>query len=384
MVGPTPSKYSELGVDVSKAGIESLKSLSDDLFPDAFCSVVRDPDCPGKGLLLHEDGAGSKPIVSYLQYKETGDPGWFEPLASDVVAMNVDDVICAGAKPIVFSDYLAINGFNLRKEDLFSGLTKGFSGVFSLLRSLGSAVLFGGGETADLPDIIKTFDISGAVMARVDLDKVITGGRIAPGDIIVGLRSGGKCSYEKGVNSGIMCNGLTLARHSLLSREYLEKYPEVGSGRGSGYYGRFRLDSEPPELGMTVGEALASPTRIFLPIALELLGKVDVKAMVHNTGGGLTKCLRLGRGIRYVKDNLPEPDPIFGLILQESGESAREMQRDFNMGVGFEVIVRKGDEEEVIRTSERYGVGSQVIGRCERADSGNSLVLDSRLGRFTY
>lgn len=380
----TPSIYGSLGVDVSKRGINALKKITSDLFPGSFCSVVRHPSDSERGIILHEDGAGSKPIISYICYRETGDARWFEPLATDVIAMNVDDVVCIGGIPIAFSDYIALNPFAVRKQDLLGWLAKGFEKTFSMLRSLKIDVLFSGGETADLPDVVRTFDISGTVYGEVELEKVITGERISPGDAIVGLRSGGGCSYEQVKNSGLMCNGITLARHSLLRREYLRKYPEIGSKEVKGYNGRFRVDSHLPELGMTVGEALLSPTRIYLPIALEVLKNVDVKAMVHNTGGGLTKCKHLGQKILYIKDNLPKPEPIFTLIQHESKADWREIYQDLNMGVGFEIIVGKGEEESVIKASEKFGVGAQVIGRCERSTSGNTVLIRSSFGKFKY
>ncbi|MEM2477503.1 MAG: AIR synthase related protein, partial [Thermoproteota archaeon] len=214
-----PSKYEELGVDVSKKGVEFLKKITDDMFPEAFCSIVKDPLNPEWGIILHTDGAGTKPVVSYLYYRETGDVRFFETLVEDIVAMNVDDAACVGGLPIAFSDYVAINPFKLSKQDLLNSLAKGFSKTFSKLRDYGINILFSGGETADLSDIVRTFDISGTVLARVELSRVITGRNISPGDIIIGLRSGGKARYEERENSGIMCNGITLARHCLLSNE---------------------------------------------------------------------------------------------------------------------------------------------------------------------
>ncbi|MGQ9478953.1 MAG: AIR synthase-related protein, partial [Thermoproteota archaeon] len=231
---------------------------------------------------------------------------------------------------------------------------------------------------------VRTFDVSGTVMARVELSKAITGEKISPGDIIVGFRSGGRAVYESKENSGIMCNGLTLARHCLLSNEYFERYPEIGYEDVKGYYGRFKIDSFIDELDMTVGEALLSPTRIFLPIILEILRKVEVKAIIHNTGGGLTKCLKVGRNIKYVKDNLPDPDPIFKLIHAESREDMRNMYRGFNMGIGLEVIVEKGKEDNIIDISEKYKVGAQIIGRCEESLEGNKAIISSKYGRFKY
>ncbi|MEM2088343.1 MAG: AIR synthase-related protein [Thermoproteota archaeon] len=379
-----PSRYEELGVDVSKKGVESLKRITDDLFPEAFCSVFKDPFNPEWGLILHADGAGTKPIVSYLYYKETGEGKFFETLATDVVAMNVDDVVCVGAIPIAFSDYIAVNPFKVSKTDLLSSLAKGFSKTFSNLRENGINILFSGGETEDLPDVVRTLDFSGTVMARVELSRVVTGRGVVPGNIIVGLRSGGKSRYEDKENSGIMCNGLTLARHCLLENDYFKKYPEIGYEGLKGYFGRFKIDHFLEELNMTIGEALLSPTRIYLPIVLEVLKKVEVNAIIHNTGGGLTKCLKIGRNIKYVKDNLPRPDPLFKLIQAESHEEPRNMYRSFNMGVGLEIVVEKGDEEKVISVSEKFGVDAQAIGRCEKSPGGNSLIIASKHGKLEY
>ncbi|MEM2584904.1 MAG: AIR synthase-related protein, partial [Thermoproteota archaeon] len=195
---------------------------------------------------------------------------------------------------------------------------------------------------------------------------------------------GGKAKYEERENSGIMCNGITLARHCLLSNEYLKKYPEISSEETKGYCGRFKIDSFIDELNMTIGEAILSPTRIYLPIVMGILGEVRVKAIVHNTGGGLTKCLKVGRSIKYIKDNLPEPDPIFKIVQNESGEDWRNMYRTFNMGVGLEIIVGKGDEDKVIGISEKFGVNAQIIGRCEKSSEENSLVIISKYGKFEY
>jgi phosphoribosylformylglycinamidine cyclo-ligase len=300
--------------------------------------------------------------------------------------MNVDDVVCVAAEPVAFIDYIAFNTLHIDRVEMLASISEGFAECFQMLKEHGMPILFGGGETADLPDQMRTLDICGALFGHVDLEKVVTGYEISPGDVIVGLRSGGRVSYEKGSNSGIMCNGLTLARNGLMSSDYLEAYPEAAHpGRGR-FTGRFRYDDQPSGLGMTVGEALSSPTRIFVPIAHAVLGRVRtaVHGMVHNTGGGQTKCLSLGRNIRYVKNSLVEPDPIFGLIQREAEVDWKEMYEDFNMGVGFEFIVDPEAVEEVVRTAEGFGIGVQVVGRCERGDQGNSLVIESEHGKFSY
>ncbi|MGC8936717.1 MAG: AIR synthase-related protein [Candidatus Methanomethylicaceae archaeon] len=377
-------KYGSLGVDVQKSGISSFKRIIEELFPGSFCPVMKHPLDPSKGIILHEDGAGSKPIVSYLYYKETGDPKYFGGLIRDVIAMNVDDVVCVGATPLAISDYVALNPFVLKKEEVLSALTNGFSEVLQELRFAGSDLCFCGGETAELPDIIRTFDISCTVYAEVPLRHVITGSQISPGDVIVGIRSGGSCMYERRENSGLMCNGITLARHVLLSNEYPRRYPEISCPDIKGYCGRFRLDSYLNELGMTVGEALISPTRIYMPLVLEIIRKAEIKAMIHNTGGGLTKCLRVGKGIMYIKDRLPDPDPIFLLIQREGRIGWREMYQVFNMGVGMELVVDRANLDIVLQVCEKFGVEAQPIGRCERSPEGNSLVVKSKWGEFVY
>ncbi len=380
------SKYRELGVDVGKRGIETFKEMIRGLYPNAFCVIHRDPSNPDVGLVLHTDSAGSKPIQAYLHWRETGNPSWFRGLAQDVVAMNLDDIICVGAEPIAFVDYIAFNTLLIEREGLLRETAKGFEEVFNKLRELDVSILFSGGETADLPDQLRTLDISGTIVGRVPLDRVITGEDIAPGDVIVGLRSGGKADYEDERNSGIMCNGLTLARCTLMKAEYVERYPELAHPAERRYRGRYNFDDYLEELDMTVGEALLSPTRLYAPIILKALREVDggIHGLVHNTGGGLTKCLRLGRGILYVKDALPEPDPIFRLIQSEGKVDWREMYMVFNMGVGFEVIVDPEYAEEVIDIAEGYGVETQVIGRCERSREGNRLRIESSYGRFIY
>jgi phosphoribosylformylglycinamidine cyclo-ligase len=139
-------------------------------------------------------------------------------------------------------------------------------------------------------------------------------------------------------------------------------------------------------LGATVGEALLSPTRLFSAVATSVLRKIgeDVHGMIHNTGGGQTKCLRVGGGLKYVKDSLPEPDPVFSLIKSEAGVEWREMYQDFNMGVGFEFVVDPDCVDDVLSVVERFGLGAQVIGRCEKSRGANALEIKSSQGQFAY
>lgn len=380
------SKYDEVGVDVKKKGIDVFKETTKNLFPGAFCTVAPDPDSEDQGLLLHTDGAGSKPIQNYLHWKESGELGWFEGIAQDVLAMNVDDVICVGARPISFVDYVAVNRAVLPKEDVLAALNSGFKKSLDALREHGVDLLFLGGETADLPDQLRTLDVSGTISGRVKISEAITGKGIEAGDAIIGLRSGGRTKYEHSDNSGLMCNGITLARHCLMKEEYGQKYPEISSPGGKGYYGRYAFDDRPEELGMTVGEAILSPTRLFAPVVTKILEKHRdaVTGLVHNTGGGQTKCLKLGDNIHYIKDDPLPPDPIFRLIQDGCKEDWRTMFEDFNMGTGFEVIAKADSAEDILGVSEKLGLEGKIIGKCEKGDGRNKVTLNSEFGKFAY
>jgi phosphoribosylformylglycinamidine cyclo-ligase len=380
------SRYEALGVNVRKPGIESFKGAIENLYPGAFCVVQRDPADPQVGLVTHTDSAGTKPIQAYIGYRETGDAAWFRGLAQDALAMNLNDVACVGAEPVTFVDYVAFNTLLIDRVRLLGALAEGFQGCLDAMRGEGLQFMFAGGETADLPDLLRTLDVCVTMVGRVKLSDVVTGSRVAPGDLIVGVRSGGGARYERGVNSGIMSNGHTLARASLMSPEYVERYPEVSHPSRGRYTGRFRFGDYLDELGSTLGEALLSPTRLFAPVAREALRRAGpgVHGMVHNTGGGQTKCLRLGDRVAYVKDRLPEPDPVFGLVQREGGVEWREMYQDFNMGVGFEIIAHPDAAEDVVSAAESLGVGASIIGRCGRSKGGNTLRLSTPRGDFTY
>jgi phosphoribosylformylglycinamidine cyclo-ligase len=386
LVEKMSSKYAEVGVDVKKEGTEVFKPALKSLFPRAFCPITRDPNLPKYGMVLHTDGAGSKPLQNYLHWCETDESRWFQGIAYDVIAMNIDDVMCVGAAPLGFVDYVAVNRSRVPKEELLAALNIGFKECFSMLEKNEIKISFLGGETADLPDQLRTLDVSGTISARVELYKVISGESIGQGDVIIGLRSGGRTKYERQENSGIMCNGITLARHCLMKNEYERKYPELRDPDAKGYYGRFAFDDHLDELDMAVGEAILSPTRIFAPVIAKILEKhgKQVTGLVHDTGGGQTKCLGLGKNIHYIKDDLIGPDPIFRLIQREAKVSWMEMFQDFNMGIGFEIIARKKCVEKILAIAERFGIGAKVIGRCEKSDGKNRLTIKSEFGKFEY
>jgi len=278
--------------------------------------------------------------------------------------------VAAGVKPLLFVDYLAINPFKLDRSIVLKELSEGFRSTLSNLTSISVlsksyTPIFIGGETADLPDQVRTLDVVGAVYGEANCNNIIDGSKISKGDLIIGLSSTGRLSYELKMNSGIMCNGLTLARHILLSKYYLEKYPEIANeSSGLKYLGRFTLDDFIDDLDMTIGEALSSPTRIYTPILSEILHlfQNQISGMVHVTGGGLTKILRVGYMKKYVITKLPSIPPIFKLIGSEGHISLDEMYKVFNMGVGFIIIVKASVVDDLFEIFNKYNLDSLIMG----------------------
>jgi phosphoribosylformylglycinamidine cyclo-ligase len=376
-----PSQYEQLGASATKADVhEAVAATDPGLYPTAFCRIA--PDVLGGDpdwcSLSHADGAGTKAIVAYLAFRETNDPRWFRGLAQDALVMNLDDMACVGA----VDRFLLVNTI-ARHSKLIPGsaiaeIIAGFEGCRKRWREFGVEITATGGETADLGDSVRTLIVDAALTARLPRRNVIDAGRIEPGLAIVGFSSTGRAWYEDSISSGIGSNGLTLARHVLLHRDYREKYPEsVAPETDSSltYRGQFKLNDEPTGWGMSVASALLSPTRTYAPILKQVLAALGdrVRGIIHNTGGGLGKCLRFGKGIHFIKDDLFEIPPLFRTIA-DAGVSMEEMVSTFNMGCRMEVYVPSADAKTVIDIAERFGVAAKVIGRCETAKDGNRVT----------
>lgn len=367
-------QYETLGVDARKGAYGKMfTSVAPEAFPYAFCKMYTDP-ATGFVVAQHSDGVGSKSVQRWLHWCETGDGSVFEGDADDCIEMNLGDIACAGLEPVMFTDNIAINKGCVPKDAYIKAIDKRFKELLELYDSYGMGFILAGGETADLPDQVRTYVFDGTVSARAPREKVITCEKIAPGDIIMGVRSGGKCILEQRPNSGIMSNGITLARHALMHTNYNSKYSEKIIGKA--YKGRFMVNDKLTSK-MTVGEALISPTRHFSIIIHKLLEKYGDHAhgVVLNTGGGQTKCTRVGKGIRYVKDELPEPDEIFSLIQGEAKERPHEMYKVFNMGIGVDVIGPPDIEKIVEEVAYEFGVDCQRTGFCEDGKGKNSLLI---------
>jgi phosphoribosylformylglycinamidine cyclo-ligase len=388
------NKYEELGVSHSKEDVHrAIKDLDKGLFPNAFCTILPDiNNDPQYCCVFHSDSAGTKSILAYMMYKETGNLDFFRGIVQDAIVMNVDDVLCVG----VDGSSLITNTIGRNKKiisgDIISVLINEHDIFTKKLTEMGFDVSLAGGETEDIGDLVQTVAVGCSLFSRIKRNKIITTENIQENDIIIGLASFGQSKYEDKFNSGIGSNGLTLARHGTLSNKYYKKYPECVNqflDQSSAFFGSHDLHEKLEGTPLTLGEALLSPTRTFAPIMIQVFDKFrkDIHAIFHNTGGGQTKCLNFGKNIRYIKDNLFETPKIFELIHNSSKTTWKEMYQVFNMGHRMEMIVPEGVSSEIIRISESFGVRAQKIGYIEKNNGegkNNELVISSENGKFTY
>ncbi len=375
--------YSKLGVSSNKEDVhKAIQNIDKGLFPGAFCKIVtdirnRDEFCS----IFHTDGAGTKASLAYMYYKETGDLSVFKGIVKDAVTMNIDDLLCVGATgPVFLSNAIGRNN-KLISGDIISILINEYSDYCEELSSWGLNTIPCGGETADVDDLVKTIMVDATVFTTMRREHVIDASKINNKDIIIGLASFGKSNYEIEYNSGIGSNGLTLARHGTLSHIYYEKYPECydkNLDEELVFFGKYELRDKAKGLELSVGKALLSPTRTYTPIVLEILKsyRKEINGIIHNTGGGQTKVLKFGAGIKYVKDNLFESPPIFKIIRESSNSSWKEMYQVFNMGHLMEIYCNESVCDDIINIARRYGVDAKVIGNCEKSPLKNKNILE--------
>ena len=361
------------------------------LFPGAFCRIGVDV-LSGEAAYcaaLHSDDAGTKALAAYLHFRETGSPAAFRGIAEDALVMNLDDLLCIGATDrFLLGNTINRNSFCI-PGSVIAEVIAGYAELIEILKPLGITIVPTGGETADMNDAVRTIIVGATLATRLRRDRVVDNARIRPGDVIVGLSSTGQATYEPRLNSGIGDNGLTLARHALLTKEYADRYPETLDpriDRSVAYRGPFRLNDKPDGLGMTVGEALLRPTRTYAPIIRDLLatvGNEPVHGIVHCTGGGQTKCRSFGKGIRYIKDRLFDVPPLFKLIEEQGGVTTKEMYQTFNMGHRMELMVDPEVADTIIAIANRYAVEAKIVGRCEQSHV-NEVILRTSQGTFEF
>ena len=391
----TDDKYSALGASATKDGLHDLLSSSGLLKENRLFAPVL-PDLSGDSefaSIIHCDGAGTKSITPYLYFKDTGKRDLFAGLAQDAIVMNLDDIYCIGSpESLILANTIGRNARLIDDESL-GVLINSYKALCEELAQLGVPIAMSGGETADCGDVVRTLMVDAVICGRIAKRNLIYADQIKAGDAIVGFESCGQASYESQVNSGIGSNGLTLARHSLLSSYYRETYPECCDpdlNPEHAYRGPFKTTDTEDTLGMNIGEALSSPTRTYAPVLAELyksLGGV-IHGVIHLTGGAHTKALRFGRGCRIIKDTMLPVPPIFGLIQEHGKVSWEEMYKVFNMGQRLEIYLPAEHVQEVVSLSKKFGISAQQVGHVEThpngPDAANSALLKTEYGEFNY
>ncbi len=384
-------KYLERGVSSSKEDVHmATKHLDKGLFTNAFCKILPDYLGGDHGYcnIMHADGAGTKSSLAYIYWKETGDMSVWQGIAQDSVVMNLDDLLCAGvSNNMLVSSTIGRNKKRIPGE-VIAAIINGTESFLQKMRDLGINMVFAGGETADVGDLVQTIIVDSTITARLPGNEVVTNEHIEPGDVIVGLSSFGKTTYEDDYNTGISSNGLTLARHDVLLKHYAEKYPESYDNdlpREVVYTGKSWLTDTCPELDMDAGKALLSPTRTYAPVVKNILKhlKPHLKALIHCTGGGQTKVLNFIKCNHVVKDRLFKVPPLFRFIQKQSGTPWREMYQVFNMGHRMEVYVNKRIADDVIAICREFDLEAKVIGHVLASDK-KQLTITGEQGTHIF
>jgi len=332
------NKYDLRGVSADKTDVhEAIKHLDKGLFPNAFCKIL--PDIVGK--------------------------------SENAIVMNIDDMACVGAvNDILLSSTIGRNK-HLITGDVISTLIQSAQKFCEHLKHFGVNIHLTGGETADVGDIVRTIDVGYTTFVRLPKNKLVVN-NIKPGNVIVGLASYGKASYENNYNSGIGSNGLTSARHDVLSKYYDTNFKEVvdpNTNEAVRFTGSKRL-TDTYNKNM-VGDLLLSPTRTYLPVLKTIFEQVDknnLHGIIHCTGGAQTKVLHFANNVHIIKDNLLPIPPVFQLIQEESGTALQEMFKVFNMGHRLEFYVDETVAEQIIEIADGFNIPSQVVGRVEAFD----------------
>lgn len=384
-------RYARRGVSASKEDVhKAIAGVDKGVFPNAFCKIV--PDVLGGDPeycnIMHADGAGTKSSLAYLYWKETGDLNVWKGIAQDAIIMNLDDLLCVGAtKNILLSSTIGRNK-NLIPGEVISAIIKGTEEILEDLRDMGVSIYSTGGETADVGDLVRTIIVDSTVTTRMKRSEVIDNSDIQPGDVIVGLSSSGKASYEKEYNGGMGSNGLTSARHDVFHHYLADKYPESFDPlvpEDLVYSGKYNLTEEIKDIGIPAGKLVLSPTRTYAPVIQKILSlfRYDIHGMVHCSGGAQTKVLNFVKNLHIVKMNMFPIPPLFRIIQEQSGTSWQEMYKVYNMGHRFELYVPKDLAGEIISISREFDVDARIIGHCDRK-SGETLTIHSEFGVFQY
>ncbi|MDN4166107.1 AIR synthase-related protein [Cytophagales bacterium LB-30] len=384
-------RYMQRGVSASKEDVhQAIKKLDKGIFPKAFCKIV--PDFLGGDEaycnIMHADGAGTKSSLAYLYWKETGDLSVWRGIAQDAIIMNIDDLLCVGATDTILLSSTIGRNKNLIPGEVIAEIINGTEEVLQMLRDNGMGIISTGGETADVGDLVRTIIVDSTVTARMKRSEVISNHTIQAGDVIVGLSSYGKASYETQYNGGMGSNGLTSARHDVLHKALGLKYPESfdpAVPQDLVYSGSKSLTEPVAGTGLNVGQLILSPTRTYAPVIAAILKnyRSQIHGMVHCSGGAQTKVSHFIENLHVIKDNLLPIPPLFQLIQEESGTDWKEMYKVFNMGHRMELYVPEAIAGDLIQISKSFGIDAQVVGRVE-AHSHTKVSILSKKGQFVY
>jgi phosphoribosylformylglycinamidine cyclo-ligase len=334
-------RHKAAGVDIAEAdaGLANIIARVTATWPKSGFGAVKLPigyfanvvDIGGIGIAISTDGVGSKAIVAELMR-------CYDTIGIDCIAMNVNDLLCVGARPVSLVDYVAVEKADAAMLDgIAIGLAEG-------ARQAGISIT--GGEISQLGDVVRGFDLVGTAIGTVALDRILVGRDLVPGDVVIGIAS-----------NGIHSNGMTLTRRV--------------------FFGEAKVTVEQfyPQLGCTLGEELLRPTFIYVPEILEVLDQIkSVKALIHITGDGLLNLPRVEAECGFVIDALPPPPPLFELIERLGGIPRAEMFEVYNMGIGFCVALAAADADRALAILARHGRRASVIGHAV-ADPTRSVQL---------
>jgi len=386
-------KYMQRGVSASKEDVhKAIKNLDKGLFPKAFCKVVPDflTGSNDHCIVMHADGAGTKSSLAYMYWKETGDLSVWKGIAQDALIMNIDDLICVGAtENIMLSSTIGRNK-NKISGDVISAIINGTEELVDELKKFDVKIHMTGGETADVGDLVRTIIVDSTVLARIKKEEVIDNSKISGGNVIVGLASFGKSSYETNYNSGMGSNGLTSARHDIFSKVLAEKYPESYDNDIADelvYSGTKKLTEKLTEMNIDAGKFVLSPTRTYAPVIKKIIrsiGNKNINGIIHCSGGAQTKILHfINDNLHVIKDNMFDVPFLFRMIQQESNTDWAEMYKVFNCGHRMELYVEPEFADEIINISNSFNIEAKIIGKVVNSDE-KKLTVKSEFGEFNY
>jgi len=386
------NKYADRGVSHGKEDVHNaIKNVDKGLFPKSFCKII--PDTLSNDseycIIMHADGAGTKSSLAYVYWKETKDLNVWKGISQDSLIMNIDDLICVGAtENIVVSSTIGRNK-KLIPGEIIKQIIEGNEEVIINLNKHGMNVISSGGETADVGDLVKTIIVDSTVFCRMKRGDVIDNGNIIAGNVIVGLSSFGKASYEKEYNSGIGSNGLTSARHDVFEKSLKNKYPESFDNQISDelvYSGTKKVTDRIENSPLDAGKLVLSPTRTYAPLIKKIFEEIErkkINGIIHCSGGAQTKILHFVDKLHIIKDNLFDLPPVFKLIQQESGTSWKEMYQVFNMGHRMEIYTDRSTADKIISISNGFNIEAKIVGRVEESKN-KKLTISSTYGTFEY